>query len=145
MYRYSLSPLLPKQTTGRRKGCSNNGEYYKSGDPKNQDRVNFWIPQTTLGFSNSFTESPIKKTAGLLAASSYTHIHEAPKERCWGILQGTELAPNISKLMLKMKIKPRKLASCLVTYLLHWYVAFLFSSPPSPIFCCYSCFDFTKW
>lgn len=55
--------------------------------PTSRNRVRFWVSQTTHSFSNS----PVKKTAGLPAASSHTHIHKAHTEWYWETLQEIEL------------------------------------------------------
>ena len=136
VFHSSIVTGLPKQIIGRSKGCSNNGEYCKSGGLNTQNRVNFWVSQTV-------PLSPLLRKLLVSYQPLHTPTHmRHTKNDVDGSYKEQNLPQIYDKLTPKMKIKLRKLASCLVTYFLDWYVACLLSSLPSTTFCCYS--DFTK-
>jgi hypothetical protein len=56
----------------------------------------------------SFSNNPIKKTAGLPATSSCTHIHDTHREWCCKNLEGTELASSIQQADAKDENKIKK-------------------------------------
>lgn len=77
-----------------------------------KNRVNFELSQTTHSFSNN----PTKKIVHLLAASPYTHMKHT-KNNAERSYSEQNLPQVYRKLISKMKIKLRNLASCLMTYL----------------------------